>query len=76
MLFNSLGFLIFFPVVAVLYFSLPNRLRFAASYYFYMCWNPVYAVLILTTTAIAYWSGIKMAKTDDPRRKKLLPGNR
>jgi len=75
MLFNSLHFLLFFPLVVAAYFGLPHRFRWmlllAASYYFYMCWNPVYAILILTTTAIAYWSGLKMAQTEDLRRKKL-----
>ncbi|WP_269844928.1 MBOAT family O-acyltransferase [Tichowtungia aerotolerans] len=75
MLFNSLNFLLFFPVVAMLYFAFPHRFRWglllAASYYFYMCWNPGYAVLILTTTAIAYWSGIKIGQTDDLQLRKI-----
>ncbi len=52
MLFNSISFLIFFPVVILLYFIIPHRFRYiwllAASYYFYMAWNPVYALLMLT----------------------------
>ena len=50
MLFNSLAFLVFFPVVVGLYFGLPHRWRWtlllAASYFFYMYWKPIYAVLI------------------------------
>ncbi len=50
MLFNSIDFLIFFPVVVLFYFALPKRVRWiwllGASYYFYMSWNPRYAVLI------------------------------
>ena len=46
MLFNSAEFLIFFPIAALVYFVLPHRVRYlwllACSYYFYMCWNPVY----------------------------------
>lgn len=85
MLFNSLDFLLFFPVVTLLYFVIPKRWRYlwllAASYYFYMCWNPKYALLMLTSTVITYLSGLllgRAGKIDDPnkriRRKKLWVG--
>lgn len=59
MLFNSFDFLLFFPIVAILYFAIPkNNLRnyflLAASYYFYMCWKPEYALLLLTSTVLTY----------------------
>lgn len=78
MLFNSLDYLIFFPIVVVIYFLLPTiKLRvfalLAASYYFYMSWNPVYIVLILASTIIDYFIGGKIAKTENEgTRKKLL----
>ncbi len=72
MLFNSLEFLIFFPIVVALYFLLPYRFRWVllliASYYFYMCWNYKYVVLIFITTFINYLCGIGIHKT---RRKGL-----
>ena len=62
MLFNSVPFLMFFPLVLAVHFVLPKRVRYlwllAASYYFYMCWNPAYALLMLTSTAITYLSGL------------------
>lgn len=62
MLFNSLEFIVFFPLVVALYFALPHRLRWVllliASYYFYMCWNYKYVVLILITTLVNYLCGI------------------
>ena len=68
MLFNSIDFLIFFPVVVLLYFVIPKRVRYlwllGCSYYFYMCWNPRYALLILTSTAITYLSGILIHRTN------------
>ena len=43
MVFNSVGFLIFFPIVLLLYFALPKKLSWVmlllASYYFYISWN-------------------------------------
>lgn len=59
MLFNSFHFLLFFPLVAALYFAIPknswrNYFLLAASYYFYMCWKPEYALLLLTSTMLTY----------------------
>lgn len=68
MLFNSIDFLIFFPIVTLLYFLIPHRFRYIwlliASYYFYMAWNPVYALLMLTSTFITYLSGILIDKAN------------
>ena len=66
MLFNSVGFLIFFPIVLLVCFAIPEKIRYlwllAASYYFYMCWNAKYAVLLLTSTVITYASGLLLEK--------------
>lgn len=62
MVFNSLEFLIFFPVVTLVYFVIPKKIRYIwlliASYYFYMSWNPKYALLIAFSTAVTYASGL------------------
>jgi len=66
MLFNSAQFLIFFPVVLLVTYIIPARFRYlfllAASYYFYMGWDPVYALLLLTVTAITYLSGLLLER--------------
>ena len=80
MLFNSFQFLVFFPLVCVLYFILrDNRWRIPflllASYYFYMSWKPVYAVLILASTLITYFGAIRLEglpSADRSRRKWSL----
>jgi D-alanyl-lipoteichoic acid acyltransferase DltB (MBOAT superfamily) len=76
MLFNSLHYLIFLPVVAALYYALPHRWRWllllAASYYFYMCWKAEYALLLLVSTAVAYYAGLGISRTEDVGRKKAL----
>ncbi len=58
MLFNSLAFAVFLPIVFLLYWALPNKYRpiliLIASYYFYMSWNAKYVVLILFTTVVSY----------------------
>lgn len=77
MLFNSIHFLVFFPLVTLLYFAIPHRWRWllllAASYYFYMSWRPEYIVLVLLSTLVDYFAGIQMGKTAQrSRRRKFL----
>jgi D-alanyl-lipoteichoic acid acyltransferase DltB (MBOAT superfamily) len=74
MLFNSLSFLIFFPIVISLYFLLPHRYRWPmlllASYYFYMCWKPEYVVLIFASTIVDYWAGLRMDAIKEKTRRR------
>lgn len=77
MLFNSYQYLLFFPIVVMLYYAFPFRWRWAlllaASYYFYMCWRVEYIFLIIASTLIDYYAGIMMGKTDvKTKRKKYL----
>ena len=58
MLFNSYGFLVFFPLVCLIFFVVPKRYQYIwlliASYFFYMCWNARYALLLLFSTAVTW----------------------
>ncbi len=78
MLFNSFSFLFFFPTVVLFYFICPKKFRWLwlliTSYYFYMSWNPKYALLMLTSTVITYLSGIYIEKANNSgnRNKKLF----
>lgn len=71
--FNSLQFLLFYPIVAVLNFVVPRKYRFIplliASYYFYMTWSAKLFFLILFTTAVSYASGLLIEKK--PKHKTL-----
>lgn len=75
MLFNSLEFLLFFPIVCIVYFLLgKNKFRnpflLIASYYFYMNWKPIYAVLILTSTILTYGCGLLVEKYSGDKKKQ------
>lgn len=74
MLFHSVTFLIFFPVVVLACFILPARVRWIwlliASYYFYMCWEPVYALLMLASTALTYLSGLMIERAGCAKQEK------
>lgn len=73
MLFNSLQFGVFFPVVVLLYLLVPRKMRcfwlLIASYFFYMGWNPKYALLILASTVITWLSGLVMGRVPEEKRK-------
>jgi len=76
MLFNSIEFIIFFPVVTILYFLIPKKYRYlwllAASYYFYMKWEVKYVFLLVFSTAVTYLCGILIDKID----RGELPGEK
>lgn len=69
MLFNSLQFLIFFPIVTATYYIVPQKLKnywlLITSYYFYMCWNAKYALLLLFSTVVTWLSGLLLQKIKD-----------
>ena len=74
MLFNSLAFAVFLPIVFAAYWLLPHRLRWilllCASYYFYMSWNVKYVVLILLTTVVSWLAAIGIERSATTRQKK------
>ncbi len=76
MLFNSLSFLIFFVVVTALYFTLPHRIRWLllllSSCTFYMCFIPVYILILFVTITIDYFAGMWIEDTQDPRRRRAF----
>lgn len=75
MLFNSINFMIFFPIVVLIYFIIPDKVKYiwllAASYFFYMCWNAKYIILIFASTVITYVSGLLIDKVKDTDYKIL-----
>lgn len=76
MLFNSLHFLIFLPVVVALYYLLPQRYRwiliFFASCYFYMAFVPQYILVLFLIIGIDYASGLAIEKAQGRKRKLFL----
>jgi len=74
MLFNSLQFLIFLPIVVTIFFLLPQKRRWIllliASYYFYMCWKVEYIVLIIISTLIDYYVAKQMDSLKEKAKKK------
>ncbi|WP_299114701.1 MBOAT family protein [uncultured Winogradskyella sp.] len=79
MLFNSIDFAIFLPVVFVLYwFVFKNKLKLqnlfilGASYFFYASWDWRFLSLIVFSTLIDYSVGVYLAKENKAYKRKLL----
>lgn len=74
MLFNSFEFLIFFPVVFLLYLILDhkwqNRLLLAASCLFYASWNWKFLFLMFVSISTDYWCSRRIHLEDDPRKRR------
>ena len=68
MLFNSVHFFIFFPAVVLFYYILPHKARWIwlliTSYFFYMSWNPKYAMFIVISTIVTYFSGLLINRSN------------
>lgn len=78
MLFNSLQFAVFLPIVFLLYWyigpknlSRQNILLFAASYFFYACWDWRFLLLLLFSTLLDYYTGLKITQAESQRSKKI-----
>src|SRR5580700_2693387 len=74
-LFNSLIFVVFFAVVLSLYWTLQSwtarkNLLLVASYIFYGAWNPPFALLLFSTTALDFFLGSRIAAATRPGSRK------
>lgn len=81
MLFNSLVFAVFLPIVFALYWIIGSRnyrtqnlLVLIASYVFYGWWDWRFLFLIFISTIVDYWVGIGLEETESPRRRRMLIG--
>lgn len=78
MLFNTISFAIFLPIVLVLYWfvtprnlKLQNLLLLLASYFFYSCWDYRFLFLLVFSTALGFYVGIKINETSEITKKKF-----
>ena len=79
MLFNSIEFLIFLPIVFVLYWfvfnknvTIQNLLILISSYVFYGWWDYRFLSLIFLSTVVDYFIGLKIPSENDERKRKFL----
>jgi len=78
MLFNSLSFLIFLPIVFAIYWiigtkkrKLQNLALLLASFYFYACWDWRFLFLLMFSICLDYYTGIKIDQAKMPTQRKM-----
>jgi alginate O-acetyltransferase complex protein AlgI len=78
MLFNSLNFSIFLPIVFILYWfvakgnlRLQNIVLLVSSYFFYACWDWRFLFLLIFSTVLDYYSGIKISNSKNINTKNF-----
>ena len=74
MIFNSLSFLLFLPLVVILYWLLPRTTRVwmltLMSLVFYGFWKPEYTLLLIFAAVLDYFVALEIARRDDPRKRR------
>jgi alginate O-acetyltransferase complex protein AlgI len=75
MLFNSIPFVFFFPVVAILYYVLPDKARWVwlliASIFFYMVGNPLNILVPVFIIVLTYLCGILVESETSPKKAQI-----
>jgi D-alanyl-lipoteichoic acid acyltransferase DltB (MBOAT superfamily) len=78
MLFNSLNFAIFLPIVFFIYWyatkgnlKLQNILLLISSYFFYACWDWRFLFLLFFSTLLDYYIGIKISDAKNQNSKRF-----
>lgn len=76
MTFTSFKFFVFLPLVIGFYYALPHRFRraflLAASIYFLACFKPEYTIVLVISTLIDFFLGLRIQATTHPGKKKFL----
>jgi D-alanyl-lipoteichoic acid acyltransferase DltB (MBOAT superfamily) len=79
MLFNSIGFVVFFLAFFLLYWSVFNRsarsqnvLLLIGSYVFYACWDWRFLSLLIGVSVLTYYLGIRIEEAETARKKRLF----
>lgn len=78
MLFNSVSFAIFFPIVFIIYWFLlknsykkQNVFLLLASYFFYACWDWRFVFLLMFSTVLDFFCGLKIYDSSSKKGKKF-----
>ncbi|MCV9932235.1 MBOAT family protein [Flavobacterium sp. LS1R47] len=78
MFFNSINFAIFLPIVFIFYWFVTNKslkfqniLLLSSSYFFYACWDWRFLFLLMFSTLLDYYTGLKMDDTESKKAKKV-----
>ena len=78
MLFNSIDFAVFLPLIFLLYwivggqqYRLRNTILLLASYVFYGWWDARFLILIFISTLVDYGVGLRLQQEEQSKKRKL-----
>lgn len=78
MLFNTISFALFLPIVFIFYWFVANKnlklqniLLLLSSYFFYACWDWRFLFLLIFSTLLDYYTGLKMCDSQNKTQKKF-----
>lgn len=78
MLFNSIDFAVFLPIVFILYWFVANKnlklqniLLLVSSYFFYASWDYRFLFLLIFSTLLDYFTGINIHEANGKKKKKI-----
>jgi len=73
MIFNSINYIVFFSVVVAAYYTIARNCKtgflLLASYYFYVCWDPRFLIVLLFSTLVTYVFGLALNKVGTKQLK-------
>ena len=76
MLFNSIPFIVFLPIVVLIYYLIPQKIRYIwlliASYFFYFCQSTSFVALLLLSTITTYIAGRLIYRFSNSRVKNTI----
>ena len=68
MYFNSMEFLLFFPIVVLVYYAIPQKIKWIwlliTSFFFYMCWSVKYSFLLMFTIVTTWVTALLIGKAN------------
>ena len=75
MIFNSIQFIVFYPLLFLLYYAFPsgwtkvrNTYLLLISYILYMLWKPAFALILLAVTTVTFFAALMVSKAKHPKR--------
>ena len=76
MYFNSMEFLLFFPIVVLVYYAIPQKIKWIwlliTSFFFYMCWSVKYSFLLMFTIVTTWVTALLIGKANKYTGKKKV----
>jgi len=78
MLFNSVSFAIFLPIIFFFYWFITSKSRFSqnillliSSYFFYACWDWRFLFLLIFSTLLDFYTGIKITTSPNKTVRRM-----